>query len=98
MEFMSFQGSSNLWVPSIKCNDKACKKHRQYDGGRSSSYEEDGRPFAIHYGSGSMQGILSKDVVTVAGIPIQGQGFAESTKVCITCQYWVMCIEWSAIG
>ena len=53
-------GSSNLWVPSSHCKglDIACLLHRRYSATRSSTYEADGRPFSIKYGSGSMSGVV----------------------------------------
>ena len=75
-------GSSNLWVPSAKCGflQIPCDLHAKFDSAQSSTYEEDGTPFAIHYGSGSLSGFLSKDDVKVGDIVVKGQGFAEATK------------------
>lgn len=74
-------GSSNLWVPSAKCYlSLACYFHRRYKSSKSSTYKEDGTSFAIQYGSGSMEGFLSQDHVTVGDITVKGQVFAEATK------------------
>jgi saccharopepsin len=56
-------GSSNLWVYSSKCQDIACWYHDTYDSGLSDTYEEDGSDFRITYGSGSIEGFVSKDTV-----------------------------------
>ena len=53
-------GSSNLWVPSKKCHSLACYLHNRYDSSESETYEKDNREFAIRYGSGSVEGIISK--------------------------------------
>ena len=53
-------GSSNLWVPSKKCHSLACYLHNRYDSSSSETYEKDSREFAIRYGSGSVEGIISK--------------------------------------
>jgi len=74
-------GSSNLWVPSSKCYlSLACYFHHRYKSSKSSSYKEDGTSFAIQYGTGSMEGFLSQDDVTLGDLTVKGQVFAEATK------------------
>lgn len=74
-------GSSNLWVPSKKCYSPACWTHHYYTSGKSSTYKADGRSLSIAYGSGSMQGFLSTDVLSLAGVNVQNQTFGEATKL-----------------
>jgi len=76
-------GSSNLWVPSSHCSflHVACLVHSRYYADRSSTYEADGKKFAIRYGSGSCSGYFSKDTATIAGIAVAGQTFAEITNL-----------------
>lgn len=73
-------GSSNLWVPSTHCRSIACYLHKKYDSSKSKTYAENGTDFAIRYGTGSLEGFISQDRLTLGGITIENQGFAESVK------------------
>ena len=72
--------SSNLWVPSSKCTSIACFLHTKYESGQSSTYKANGTEFSIQYGSGSMEGFVSNDVLTIGDLTIPNQDFAEATK------------------
>jgi saccharopepsin len=73
-------GSSNFWVPSTHCVSIACFLHRRYDSRKSSSFKENGTEFAIRYGSGSLEGIISNDDLTIGDIKINSIDFGESVK------------------
>ncbi|KAK2080218.1 hypothetical protein QBZ16_000071 [Prototheca wickerhamii] len=75
-------GSSNLWVPSSKCSyfSIACYLHNKYTAEASSTYLEDGRDFAIQYGSGALTGFLSQDSVTLGDLVVREQTFAEAVQ------------------
>jgi len=73
-------GSSNLWVPSKSCSSIACFLHTKYDSSASSTYKRNGTKFEIRYGSGSMEGFVSKDTLTIGDLAIKDQAFAEATK------------------
>ncbi|KAK3817589.1 MAG: endopeptidase [Benniella sp.] len=73
-------GSSNFWVPSTHCSSLACLMHRRYNSGTSSTFQLNGTQFAIQYGSGSLEGIISNDDVSVGGVVIHHQDFGESVK------------------
>ncbi|XP_027744533.1 cathepsin D [Empidonax traillii] len=75
-------GSSNLWVPSVHCSimDIACMLHHKYDSSKSSTYVKNGTSFSIHYGTGSLTGFLSEDVVTLGNLKIKHQVFGEAVK------------------
>ncbi|KAH9062721.1 aspartic peptidase A1 [Lactarius vividus] len=73
-------GSSNLWVPSTQCTSIACFLHTKFDSSASSTYKPNGTAFSIRYGSGSMEGFVSRDHLTIGDLTIQGQLFAEAVK------------------
>ncbi|XP_068516238.1 cathepsin E [Anas acuta] len=73
-------GSSNLWVPSIYCTSKACTEHARFQPSRSSTYQPVGIPFSIQYGTGSLTGVIGSDQVTVEGLTVTNQQFAESVS------------------
>lgn len=73
-------GSSNLWVPSQDCSSLACFLHAKYDHDSSSSYKANGSEFLIAYGSGSLEGYVSQDTVSLGDLVIPKQDFAEATN------------------
>lgn len=74
--------SSNLWVPSKDCGFLSipCWFHKKYDSGESDTYKANGSEFAIKYGSGSIEGFTSNDVLGIAGMSVRDVTFAEATK------------------
>jgi len=74
-------GSSNLWVPSVKCTELACLLHKKYNSAESTTYKPNGTSFNIQYGSGPVAGFLSIDTVGVADLTVSSQTFAEITDV-----------------
>lgn len=73
-------GSSNLWVPSSECGSIACYLHTKYDSSASSTYKKNGTSFEIRYGSGSLSGYVSQDIMTIGDLQIKDQLFAEATE------------------
>lgn len=73
-------GSSNLWVPSSSCHSIACFLHKTYDSSESSTYKQNGSSFEIRYGSGSLSGFVSEDVVSMGDLVIKDQLFAEAVS------------------
>lgn len=74
-------GSSNTWVPSKKCSSFACLLHRRYDSEESSTFQANSTEFKIRYGTGSVEGFISNDVMQIGGLTIKNQGFGETTKM-----------------
>jgi saccharopepsin len=74
-------GSANVWVPGKACGFLTCWMHPRYDEKKSSTYEKDGRKYSVQYGSGPVEGVFSKDTVTVGDVDVKGQLFAEVSKV-----------------
>jgi cathepsin D len=74
-------GSSNVWVPSAKCTSVACLLHPKYYSSQSSTYVPDGREYKIKYGSGGVEGFVSKDTVQTAGLKATNYAFGEATKL-----------------
>jgi hypothetical protein len=73
-------GSSNLWVPGKDCGLLSCGLHTRYSSAASPTYQPDGRPFEVMYGSGPVSGFISSDNVQLGeALTAEGQLFAEVT-------------------
>uniref|UniRef100_A0A8D1BVJ4 Peptidase A1 domain-containing protein n=1 Tax=Sus scrofa TaxID=9823 RepID=A0A8D1BVJ4_PIG len=70
-------GSSDLWVPSIYCQSRACNTHRVFDPFKSTTFRYSGVPIELEYASGMMSGYLGYDTVRVMWTP-QDQEFGYS--------------------
>ncbi|XP_036129290.1 chymosin-like [Molossus molossus] len=73
-------GSSDLWVPSVYCKSNACQNHHRFDPAKSSTFQDMGEPLTIQYGTGSMEGVLGYDTVTVSSIVDHHQTVGLSTQ------------------
>ncbi|KAK9685600.1 aspartic proteinase precursor [Basidiobolus ranarum] len=71
-------GSSDLWVPSTRCRSKACYNHRRFNSTQSRSHSPVGEKFHISYGTGAVDGIVSKDTLKLGGIEVVNQAFGET--------------------
>ena len=46
----------------------------------SSTYKKNGTQFEIHYGSGSMEGVVCNDVLTIGDLTVKNVDFGGATK------------------
>jgi len=67
-------------VPSSECGSIACYLHTKYDSSASKTYKKNGTSFEIRYGSGSLTGFVSQDVMSIGDLKIKDQIFAEATE------------------
>uniref|UniRef100_A0A224XQ23 Putative cathepsin d n=1 Tax=Panstrongylus lignarius TaxID=156445 RepID=A0A224XQ23_9HEMI len=74
-------GSSNLWVPSAFCPDRACRNHKTYDHEKSSTFKKDGRVLRLVYGTGAIAGVMSSDVLQIGELKLKNQLFGEALRV-----------------
>ena len=66
-----------MWYFCKFCLDLA----HVYTSSKSSTYVANGKTFSIQYGGGtSDSGFLSTDTLTIAGITVKGQTFADITS------------------
>ncbi|XP_062862650.1 gastricsin-like [Trichomycterus rosablanca] len=72
-------GSSTLWVNSVYCNSDACSSHPLFDPSKSSTFSTDNKPFSIKYGTGSVQGFIGYDTITMGQLIVTNQDFGLST-------------------
>ncbi|KAF9419928.1 Vacuolar protease A [Podila epigama] len=73
--------SSNFWVPSTHCISIPCFRHRRFDSSKSKTFKTNGTEFTIQYSSGSLEGIISNDILEVGGLVIKNQDLGESVKL-----------------
>nr|AAS72876.1 aspartyl protease [Triatoma infestans] len=74
-------GSANLWVPLANCPSFACIIHNTYDHKQSSTYQPNGKALRINYGTGSITGEMSSDVLQIGDLQVKNQLFGEAPQV-----------------
>ncbi|KAL1442141.1 hypothetical protein MTO96_030935 [Rhipicephalus appendiculatus] len=71
-------GSSNLWVPSIKCHESMlCRHSAKYDSSKSSTYTRKVQTIRIRYTGGIVQGVTSMDNVGIGPATVTQYKFSE---------------------
>ncbi|CAO2599661.1 CYM, partial [Lemmus lemmus] len=73
-------GSSELWVPSVYCSSRVCRKHHRFDPSKSFTFQNLSKPLFVQYGTGRVQGFLGYDTVTVSDITVTHQTVGLSTQ------------------
>jgi hypothetical protein len=89
-------GSSNLWVPSSKCDEDVCYAHTTYDPKTSTSYESIIDPltaaqriFEVTYGSGPVAGVFGTDSVSIGDLEVKDAPFAMVDDISLGQSYAV---------
>ena len=72
-------GSGNFFVNSKLCKDATCKSRKAYDHRDSKTYKKLGGDIEVCFASGQVTGVLSQDTLSIAGITLEDQHFAEVT-------------------
>ncbi|KAI8394227.1 syncephapepsin precursor [Radiomyces spectabilis] len=73
-------GSSDMWFASTLCST-CSSTQTKFDPSKSSTYQQDGRPWSISYGDGSTaSGVIGYDVVDLGGLKINKQAIELAKK------------------
>ncbi|KAM9362269.1 pepsin A-like [Symphorus nematophorus] len=83
-------GSSDLWVPSIKCTSSSCADHAKFNSSASSTFQASTEPFYISYNSGFASGSTGYDTIKISDIFVEHQifGLAETEAVYVGSVPW----------
>jgi len=73
-------GSSNLWITGDQCHDPACKIHRQYHCGDSTTYRQLDLDMDVQFGTGHIQGSLGQDTFSFGPVIVKQQTFGQITS------------------
>ena len=73
-------GSSNLFIASSDCQSKGCLMHPRFEIGNSSTYSRLDVDLSVKFGTGRIQGCLSRDSFWLGPIEIERQAFVEITN------------------
>ncbi|CAL8338734.1 unnamed protein product [Merluccius merluccius] len=66
-------GSSDLWVPSLKCNSYGCNNHAKFNRSASSTFQNGGENITISYVTGLVEGVTAYDTVLISDIHVEHQ-------------------------
>lgn len=68
-------GSSNLWINDESCKSPACKTHKRFSTKKSSSFRELDIHMEVEFGTGSINGDMGMDTVTIGHATVSKQAF-----------------------
>lgn len=72
-------GSSNFFINSKLCDSASCLSRPSYDNDKSFTFEKVGFLLEVQFGTGLITGVISEDIVSIAGVELTHQRFAEVT-------------------
>ncbi|KAK3764037.1 hypothetical protein RRG08_055190 [Elysia crispata] len=80
-----YYGPITIGTPGQFFNSTVSKRtllvrNSKYNNATSSTYKADGKRFVIRCGTGNVEGYLSRDTVTVAGLAVLNQTFGEALQ------------------
>lgn len=70
-------GSTDIWVNSIRCLQETCLEKPQFAWSESSTYQSSQMVVSSTFGSGSCEGVVGYDSVTIGGVTAKGQMIQE---------------------
>ena len=70
-------GSANVWVPGHDCHAHGCVARERFNASASTSYEPTATGLAIRFGTGEIEGMLARDVVSFRELRVLRQAFLE---------------------
>ncbi|KAG6199823.1 hypothetical protein E4U47_003183 [Claviceps purpurea] len=74
-------GAGSTWVMGSSCKEKACTLHNNFGHDDSDTLIDKKKSFSISYGTGTVQGDLASDTVSVGGFSVQYTfGLASKTS------------------
>lgn len=74
-------GAGATWVMGSDCDSTACGQHTTWTPSDSTTYKTTGESFSIAYGTGSVEGALAKDAITIGSVALTMEfGVANTTS------------------
>lgn len=74
-------GAGATWIMGADCTSTACNEHTTWDASGSTSYSATGKDFDIAYGTGSVEGALVEDAISIGSVKVtMSFGVANTTS------------------